>query len=77
MMMMMMLMKTNALASNDPRSGDDGSLLASSPSGSLPEVRFHGFLVVMCLASQIRLRGVIIFDEVVLMTGGPDRTTRH
>ena len=72
-MVMMMLMKIDALASNDPRRGGDGSPLASFPSGSLPEVRFRGFLVAQCLASQIRLHGVIIFDEAVLITGGTVR----
>ena len=73
----MMVMKIAALASNDPSSGDDGSLLASSPSGSLPEVRFRGFLVALCLASQIRLHEVNIFDEAVLMTGGTARRYRR
>jgi hypothetical protein len=34
MMVMMMVMNIDAFASNDPNNGDDGSLLASSPSGS-------------------------------------------
>jgi hypothetical protein len=33
---MMMVMNIDAFASNDPNNGDDGSLLASSPSRSLP-----------------------------------------
>ena len=73
MAVVMMMMKIDALASNDPSSGDDGSLLASSPSGSLPEVRFRCFLLAQCLASQIRLHGVNIFDEVMSTTGGTVR----
>jgi hypothetical protein len=33
---MMMVMNIDAFAANDPNSGDDGSLLASFPFGSLP-----------------------------------------
>jgi hypothetical protein len=49
----------------------------SSPSGSLPEVRFHKFLVSLWVGSLIRLHGVGVFDEVkplipdtVVDTGG-------
>jgi hypothetical protein len=64
-MMLMMMMKIDALASNDPTSGDDGSPSTRSPSESLSEVRFQCFLVAMCLASQIHLHGVNIFDEAI------------
>jgi hypothetical protein len=37
---------------------------ASSPSGSLPEVRFHKFLVSLCIGSLIRLHGVEVSDKV-------------
>jgi hypothetical protein len=53
------------LASNDPTSGDDGSPSTRSPSESLSEVKFQCFLVAMCLASQIHLHGVNIFDEAI------------
>jgi hypothetical protein len=33
------------------------------PSGSIPEVRFHKFLVSLCVGSLIRLHGVEVFDE--------------
>jgi hypothetical protein len=59
-----MMMMIDALVSNDPSSGDDGSLLASSPSGCLYEVMFRVFLVALCLTSQNQLHGRIIFDEV-------------
>jgi hypothetical protein len=36
---------------------------ASSPSGSLSEVRFHKFLVSLCVGSLIHLHGVKVFDE--------------
>jgi hypothetical protein len=64
MKMMMVMTMIDALASNDPSSGDDGSLLASSPSGCLYEVMFRVFLVALCLTSQNQLHGRIIFDEV-------------
>jgi hypothetical protein len=67
---MIMMMKIDFLASNDPSNSDDGSLLASSPYGSLPVVRFRGFLVALGLASQIVLHRVIIFDKAVLIMGG-------
>jgi hypothetical protein len=41
------------LASNDPSSRDDGPASVSSPSESLSKVRFHCFLIDLCLASQI------------------------
>jgi hypothetical protein len=51
---------------------------ASSPSESLPEVRFCKFLVSMCVGSLIRLHGVGVFDEAkpptpdtVINTSGP------
>jgi hypothetical protein len=59
----------DALTSNDPSSDDDGSPFASSRSEPLMEVRFRGSLVALCLASQTRLHGLIIFDEAMLMAG--------
>jgi hypothetical protein len=52
-MMMMTMMKIDVLASNDTNNGDEGPLLVSSPSESLLEVNFRGFLVALCLASEI------------------------
>jgi hypothetical protein len=52
MKMMMVMTMIDALASNDPSSGDDGSLLASSPSGCLYEVMFRVFLVALCHFSE-------------------------
>jgi hypothetical protein len=67
MMMKMMLLPPRILI-------DDGSIpFASSPSGSLPEVRFRKFLVSLCVGSQIRLHGVEIFDEAKPPT--PDTVT--
>jgi hypothetical protein len=40
------------------------------PSGSIPEVRFHKFLVSLCVGSLIRLHRVEVFDEA--MTPTPD-----
>jgi hypothetical protein len=80
MNMMMMVMKIDGLASSDPSSVDDGPLLASFPSGSLLKVRFFGFLVALCLAFQIQLHELIIFDKAVLMPSGmgrPNHTTGH
>jgi hypothetical protein len=75
--LMMMTMKIDALASNDPSSGDAGSLSASSPSGSLPEVRFRCVLVSLCLAPQNRIHGVNKFDEAMSMTVGTVRRYRR
>jgi hypothetical protein len=55
-MMKMMLLPPRILV-------DTGSPSASSPSGSLPEVRFCEFLVSLCVGSHIRLHGVEVFDE--------------
>jgi hypothetical protein len=44
---------------------------ASSPSGSLPEVRFSRVLVSLCVGSLIRLRAVKVFDEADLPTPNP------
>jgi hypothetical protein len=71
MTMMMMLLPPRILI-------DAGSMpSASFPSGSLPEVRFHKFLVSLCVGSPIRLHGVGVFDEAkpptpdtVIDTGG-------
>jgi hypothetical protein len=53
---------------------DAGSMpSASSPSGSLPEVRFRKFLVSLCVGSQIRLHRVEVFDEANQPT--PDMVT--
>jgi hypothetical protein len=59
-MMMLVMMKIDALTSNDPSSGDDGSASTSSPSESLSKFRFWCFLVVLCIASRIHLHGVNI-----------------
>jgi hypothetical protein len=57
MVMMMMLLPTRILA-------DVGSMPSSnSPSGSLPDARFHEFLVSLCVGSLFRLRRVGVFDE--------------
>jgi hypothetical protein len=72
-MTMLMMLKIDALASNDPSYGDDGYPSASSPSGVLPKVRFWCFLVAMCPTSQILLHKVNMFDEEVSMRGGTVR----
>jgi hypothetical protein len=59
------MLMINALASNDPSIGGDGSPLASSPTECLTEVRFQGILVSLCLTFHIGLHGVSIFDEEV------------
>jgi hypothetical protein len=41
---------------------------ASSPFGSLPEVRFRKFLVSLCVGSLIRLHGVEVFDKAKPLT---------
>jgi hypothetical protein len=57
MMMMMMLLPSRILV-------DAGSMpSANSPSGSLPDTRFHEFLVSLCVESLFRLRRVGVFDE--------------
>jgi hypothetical protein len=46
---------------------------ASSLFGSLPKVRFHKFLVSLCVGSPIHLHGVEVFDEAkppTPVTGG-------
>ena len=53
----------DAQASNDLRSGEDRCPSASSPSRSLPEVRFLRVLVSTNIRSQIRLHGVKLFDK--------------
>jgi hypothetical protein len=71
MMMKMMLLPPRILV-------DAGSMPSpSSPSGSLPEVRFHKFLVSLYVGSLIRLHGVGVLDETtpptpdtVIDTGG-------
>jgi hypothetical protein len=57
---------------------DAGSMpSASFPSGSLPKVRFHKFLVSLCIGYPICLHGAGVFDETkpptldtIIDTGG-------
>jgi hypothetical protein len=64
---MMMVMKIDDLACNDPVVVMMDRLLRVSP---LHPFRRSCFMLAPCLASEIRLHDVIIFDEAVLMTGG-------
>jgi hypothetical protein len=75
MMMMVMVMNFDALASKDPSSDDDGSLLASSPLWIPPEdhVLWFSGCSLSLLMFVFTLHMVIIFDEAVLMTGGTVR----
>ena len=60
----------DAQASNDPSSSEDRCPSASSPSRSLPEVRFLRVLVSTNVGSQILLHGVKLFDEAMSVAGG-------
>jgi hypothetical protein len=67
----------DASSSKDPcRCGSMQSV--SSPSKSLPEARFHEFLVSLCVGSLFHLHGVRVFDGAKPLTpniggdtGGP------
>ena len=48
----------------NPSGDEDGSLLANSPSRSLPEVRFSWFLVSLNVVSLFRFRVVKVFKEL-------------
>jgi hypothetical protein len=76
-MIMLLMMKTDVLASNDPSSGGDGPHYAGSPSRPLLDVRF--FVASWCLCVSfvlIHLHGVNIFDKATSTPGGTRGTNR-
>ena len=60
----------DAQASNDPSSSEDRRPSASSPSRSLPKVRFLRVSVSTNVGSQIRLHRVKLFDEAKAVPPG-------